>query len=87
MPEAKYFQEPGGEDVILQPDMPSREPYFVLQLPRDYSNGSCPVRINGVQWPHLTSRVSDKYDGFSWADRLCCATVLTMCWLRVSFVT
>ena len=45
MPEAKYFQEPGG-DVILQPDMPSIKPYFVLQLPRDYSNGSCPVRIN-----------------------------------------
>ena len=85
MPEAKYFQEPGGEDVILQPDMPSREPYLVLQLPRDYSNGSCPVRINGVQWPQLTSRVSDKYDGFSWADRLWCTTVLTMCWLSSKF--
>ena len=90
MPEAKltYFREPGEEDAIetLQPNMPSKEPYFVLQLRSDYDNGSCPVGINGVQWPHLNSRVSDKYDRFSWADRLWCTTVLALCWLSGKFL-
>ena len=84
MPEAKYFQDPGGDNVVevLQPNFPSREPYFVLQLHSDSNNGSCPVGINGVQWPHLSSGVSDK---FSWPDRLWCATVLTLCWLSSKF--
>lgn len=83
-----YFREPGGEDAVeaLQLNMPSKEPYFVLQLRSDYDNRSCPVGINGVHWPHLNSRVSDKYDRFSWADRLWCTTVLTLCWLSGKFL-